>query len=97
MNCAVCGNSLLCNRAISHCSCGVLVHAYCWEKHVLQAHQPTFEVGTIDLSGEFIRSESEVEQALSGQTASSMEQTSSEGTALPAGQTPTEEVTPPAE
>ena len=85
MNCAVCGSSLLCKRAISHCSCGVLVHAYCWEKHVLQAHQPTFEVGTIDLSGEFIRSESEVEQV------------SSEGTALPAVQPPTEEVTSPAE
>jgi len=53
MNCAVCGNSLLANRSAFRCSCGVFVHAYCWDKHVLQAHQPVFEVGTIDLDGEF--------------------------------------------
>jgi len=63
----------------------------------MQVHQPNFEVGTVDLDGQFRTSGSEIEQASSGQTASSMEQTSSEGTALPAGQTPTEEVTPPAE
>jgi len=62
MNCAVCGNALLCTRAVFRCSCGVFVHAYCWDKHVLQAHQPTFEVGTIDLDGEFKTGESEVEQ-----------------------------------
>ena len=62
MNCAVCGNALLCTRAVFRCSCGVFVHAYCWDKHVLQAHQPSFEVGTIDLDGEFKTAESEVEQ-----------------------------------
>jgi hypothetical protein len=29
------------------------VHAYCWDNHVLQAHKPTFEIGTVDLNGEF--------------------------------------------
>jgi hypothetical protein len=73
MNCAVCGNALLSTRAVFRCSCGVFVHAYCWDKHVLQAHQPTFEVGTIDLDGEFKMSESEVEQ-----TPSEIEQAPSE-------------------
>jgi len=53
MNCAVCGSPLRLGRAIFHCSCGVFVHAYCWEQHVLQAHQPAFETGTVDLNGEF--------------------------------------------
>ena len=53
MNCAVCGNELLCDRAVFHCSCGVYLHAHCWNKHVLQAHQPEFEIGVTDLNGEF--------------------------------------------
>lgn len=53
MNCTVCGNSLLFDRVVFHCSCGAFVHAYCWDKHVLQAHKPAFEVGSIDLNGEF--------------------------------------------
>lgn len=65
MNCAVCGNPLFCSRAVFHCSCGVFVHAYCWDKHILQAHQPTFEVGTIDLDGVFKENESEVVQVQS--------------------------------
>jgi len=71
MNCAVCGNPLLCSRAVFRCSCGVFVHSYCWDKHVLQAHQPAFEVGTIDLDGDFRVNKgekekvpTEVEQAL---------------------------------
>jgi len=95
MNCAVCGNPLLCSRAVFHCSCGVFLHAYCWEKHVLQVHQPNFEVGTVDLDGQFRTSGTEIEQASSEQIASSIEQASSEGTASPAEQTPTGEVTPP--
>ena len=63
MNCAVCGNPLLCSRAAFRCSCGVFVHVYCWDKHVLQAHQPAFEVGTIDLDGDFRISKGEIEQA----------------------------------
>jgi hypothetical protein len=53
MNCSVCGSPLLFDRVVFHCSCGAFVHAYCWDKHVLQAHQPVFEIGTVDLNGEF--------------------------------------------
>ena len=53
MNCAVCGSPLLFDRVVFHCSCGVFVHSYCWDKHVLQAHKPTFEMGTVDLNDEF--------------------------------------------
>ena len=53
MNCAFCGNELLSDRAIFHCSCGVYLHAHCWNKHVLQAHQPEFEVGVLDMNGIF--------------------------------------------
>lgn len=62
MNCAVCGNPLLFDRVVFHCSCGVFVHAYCWDKHVLQAHQPACEMGTVDLNGEFRTSRKEIEQ-----------------------------------
>ena len=48
MNCTVCGNPLLFDRVVFHCSCGAFVHAYCWNEHVLQAHQPTFEVGAVE-------------------------------------------------
>ena len=97
MNCAACGNPLLCSRTVFHCSCGVFVHAYCWEKHVVQAHQPNFEVGTIDLDGEFRKSGGEAEQVPSEEIASPIEQASGEETTSPAEQAPTEEVTPPAE
>ena len=53
MNCVVCGSPLLFDRVVFRCSCGVFVHSYCWDKHVLQAHKPTFEMGTIDLNDEF--------------------------------------------
>jgi len=65
MNCAVCGNPLLFDRAVFHCSCGAFVHAYCWDKHVLQAHRPAFEVGTVNLNDEFKVKESEVEEETS--------------------------------
>jgi len=80
MNCAVCGNSLLCSRAVFRCSCGVFVHGYCWDKHVLQAHQPVYEVGIIDLDGDFKISKGEVEQVSSEveQVSSEVEQVSSE-------------------
>lgn len=71
MNCAVCGNPLLANRSAFRCSCGVFVHAYCWDKHVLQAHQPVFEVGTIDLDGEFQANADEAVQAPAMQIAQS--------------------------
>ena len=59
MNCSVCGNPLLFDRVVFHCSCGAFVHAYCWDKHVLQAHKPAFEIGTVDLNGEFRVKENE--------------------------------------
>jgi len=62
MNCTVCGNPLLFDRVVFHCSCGAFVHAYCWDEHVLQAHQPSFEIGSVNLDGEFIPRESKVEE-----------------------------------
>ena len=66
MDCAVCGNELLGDRAVFHCSCGVYLHAHCWNKHVLQAHQPEFDIGVIDLNGKFeVRSVEENTKATS--------------------------------
>jgi len=65
MNCTVCGNPLLFDRVVFHCSCGAFVHAYCWDEHVLRAHQPSFEIGAVNLDGEFIARESEVEEHVS--------------------------------
>jgi hypothetical protein len=62
MNCTVCGSPLLFDRVVFHCSCGAFVHAYCWDEHVLQAHQPSFEIGSVNLDGEFIARESKVEE-----------------------------------
>ena len=53
MNCTVCGNALVFDRVVFHCSCGAFIHAYCWDNHVLQAHQPSFEKGSVDIYGEF--------------------------------------------
>jgi len=76
MNCAVCGGPLPFGRAIFHCSCGVFVHAYCWEQHVLQAHQPAFETGTVDLNDEFRVSRVETVQVTETEKASEAEQIS---------------------
>lgn len=62
MNCTVCGSPLLFDRVVFHCSCGAFVHAYCWDEHVLRAHQPSFEIGSANLDGEFIPRESNVEE-----------------------------------
>ena len=70
MNCAVCGNPLLFDRVVFHCSCDAFVHAYCWDEHVLQAHQPAFEIGTVNLDGEFRARESKIEEQVSGAQAS---------------------------
>ena len=70
MNCVVCGNPLLFDRVVFHCSCDAFVHAYCWDEHVLQAHQPSFEIGTVNLDGEFLPRESKVEEHVSGAQAS---------------------------
>jgi len=65
MNCTVCGNPLLFDRVVFHCSCGAFVHAYCWDEHVLQAHQPSFEIGAVNLDDEFIARESKAEEQVS--------------------------------
>lgn len=81
MNCTVCGNPLLFDRVAFHCSCGAFVHAYCWDAHVLQTHRPPFEIGTVNLDGEFIAREEKTEERLSDEQAqeeTSEEQTSEE-------------------
>lgn len=65
MNCTVCGNPLIYDRAVFHCSCGVFVHSYCWDEHVLQAHRPSFEIGTVNLDGEFKVRESRKQEQVS--------------------------------
>ena len=65
MNCIVCGNPLVYDRAVFHCSCGAFVHAYCWDEHVLQAHRPSFEIGSVNLDGEFEARESREEEQVS--------------------------------
>ena len=62
MNCTVCGNPLPFDRVAFHCSCGAFVHAYCWDEHVLQAHRPSFERGSVNLDGEFKVKESKIEE-----------------------------------
>jgi len=66
MNCIVCGNPLLFDRVVFHCSCDAFVHAYCWDEHVLQAHQPSFEIGSVNLDGEFTARESKAEEQVLG-------------------------------
>jgi len=65
MNCTVCGNPLIYDRAVFHCSCGVFIHSYCWDEHVLQAHKPPFEIGSVNLDGEFKARENKVEEKTS--------------------------------
>ena len=65
MNCTVCGNPLIYDRAVFHCSCGVYVHSYCWDQHVLQAHRPSFEIGSVNLDGEFMVRESRKQEQVS--------------------------------
>ena len=47
MNCGVCLKSLLPNRAVFRCQCGIITHAQCWEKHVVESHSPAFTLGHI--------------------------------------------------
>jgi len=65
MNCTVCGNPLIYDRSVFHCSCGAFVHAYCWDEHVLQTHRPSFEIGNVNLDGEFVARESRREETIS--------------------------------
>ena len=70
MNCTVCGNPLLFDRVAFHCSCGAFVHAYCWDAHVLQTHRPPFEIGSVNLDGEFTAREGKTEESLSDEQVS---------------------------
>lgn len=62
MNCTVCGNQLYAGRTAFHCSCGVISHAKCWEKHILESHKPSFTIGAVSMAGEFIPRNEETEQ-----------------------------------
>jgi len=62
MNCTVCGNPLLYDRVVFHCSCGVYTHSYCYNQHVLDAHRPAYEIGSVNLDGEFKPIESRAEE-----------------------------------
>ncbi|MBN1855839.1 MAG: hypothetical protein JW846_02670 [Dehalococcoidia bacterium] len=53
MNCSECGSALLLDRTVFHCPCGAYLHAYCADRHILQAHRPAFVLGSVDLNGEF--------------------------------------------
>jgi hypothetical protein len=65
MNCTVCGNPLIYDRVVFHCSCGAFIHSYCWDEHVLQAHRPSFEIGNVNLDGEFKARESRKQEQIS--------------------------------
>jgi hypothetical protein len=82
MNCTVCGNSLLYDRAVFHCSCGAFIHAYCWDGHVLQAHRPPFEIGTVNLDGEFKARESQKEEQVLRAQASGKQSSGEQATPL---------------
>ena len=65
MNCTVCGNPLIYDRVVFHCSCGAFIHSYCWDEHVLQAHRPSFEIGSVNLDSEFKARESRKQEQIS--------------------------------
>jgi hypothetical protein len=54
MNCRVCTKPLFPQRAVFLCSCGAYTHGYCWEKHVVDSHRPSFTVGTITVNDQFV-------------------------------------------
>lgn len=82
MNCTVCGSPLIYDRAVFHCSCGVFVHSYCWDQHVLQAHRPSFEIGSVNLDGEFMVRESRKQEQVSIVQATTEQSPEEQGTPL---------------
>ena len=64
MNCTECGNPLIYDRTVFQCSCGAFIHAYCWNEHVLHAHRPSFEIGSVNLDGEFKARETRREEQI---------------------------------
>ena len=57
MNCTVCGDPLPVGRAVFYCNCGVLTHAHCWGKHIIESHEPSFTLGTMTRDDEFVPKE----------------------------------------
>jgi hypothetical protein len=57
MNCSVCGNPLHGGRTVFRCECGVLTHAQCWNKHIIESHEPPFTLGTITRDDVFMPNE----------------------------------------
>ena len=47
-----------------HCSRGAFVYAYCWDEHVLEAHRPSFEIGSVNLDSESRARDSKAEEEL---------------------------------
>ena len=62
MNCAVCGCRPYAGRTVFQCSCGVITHAQCWEKHIVESHKPAYTTGTFTIQGEFVPESAETEQ-----------------------------------
>ncbi len=84
MNCSVCGGPLLFDRVVFRCSCGTYIHAYCADKHILQAHRPAFEEGRVDLNGDFHLKNEPLEAPLPRLTRPASVDVEAEEPALPA-------------
>jgi hypothetical protein len=39
-----------------------MIHAECWEKHIVESHKPPFTTGTFTVQGEFVTRSAETEQ-----------------------------------
>jgi hypothetical protein len=62
VNCSVCGKPFFTSRTVFSCSCGSITHAECWEKHIVESHQPAYTTGTITMQGGFVPRSAETEQ-----------------------------------
>jgi hypothetical protein len=62
VNCSVCGNPLGTSRIVFSCSCGAIIHAQCFEKHIVESHKPAYTTGTFTIQGEFVPRSAETEQ-----------------------------------
>jgi len=62
MNCSVCGNPFHGGRTVFRCNCGVITHAQCWGKHIIESHEPPFTLGTIIRDDAFMPKESVQEE-----------------------------------
>jgi hypothetical protein len=62
VNCRVCGNPLGTSRIVFSCSCGAMTHSECWEKHIVESHEPAYTTGAFTIRGEFVPRSAETEQ-----------------------------------